>query len=87
VIYDVGNPGSVLGQAQQYVGVKSLNWLMGPQPFSLDNRTIDIYIHYTLFLFITILIYLIQTSSSCYHMTSIHLSMNKTYKMQHSLNI
>jgi hypothetical protein len=61
VIYDVGNPGSVLGQAQKYVGVKSLNWLMGPQPFSLDNKTIDIYIHYTLFLFITIL----DTFASC----------------------
>jgi hypothetical protein len=45
MIYDVGNPGSVLGQAQKYVGVKSLNWFMGPQPFSLDNRTIDIYIY------------------------------------------
>jgi hypothetical protein len=62
VIYDVGNPGSVLGQAQKYVGVKSLNWLMGPQPFSLDNKTIDIYIHYTLFLFITIL----DTFASCH---------------------
>jgi hypothetical protein len=62
VIYDVGNPGSVLGQAQQYVGVKALNWLMGSQPSSLDNRTIDIYIHYTLFLFITIL----DTFASCH---------------------
>jgi hypothetical protein len=44
VIYDVGNPGSFLGQAHKYVGVKSLNWLMGSQQNEWKSYGNNIYL-------------------------------------------